>query len=82
MKLVPYDVRKLDVGGYKVSDNYKTLLEFVEGNLECAKVEDYTQTSAACCAASLNASIKRYHLDGIRAISRKGNVYLIRVHNE
>lgn len=82
MRLIPYDVKKVNAVGFKVSNNYKTLLEFAKSKMECAKVEDYTQANASGCAASLNASIKRFHLDGIRAISRKGNVYLIRVHNE
>lgn len=80
MKLVEYDINKIDgARGYRKSDNLKILEEFVESGMECAKVEGYNNKTAAHCATSLNTSIKRYNLGGIRAISRKGVCYLIKI---
>jgi hypothetical protein len=78
MKLVPYDLRKVNTVGYKKSDNYLILTEFVESDLECAKVEGFTQSSASGAAASLRQSIKRYRMGNIDAISRGGELFLIK----
>ena len=80
MRLVPYDLKKIDKAeGYRKSMNQKIIEEFLESDLDCAKIEDWTQKSAMACAGSLNRSIEKYKMTGARAVSRKGNVYLIRV---
>ena len=78
MKLVPYERKKIGYLGYKLSDNYRILEEFADSGLDCAKVEGWTAKTAGYCASSLNNSIKRYKFAGMVAISRKGEVYLIR----
>lgn len=79
MKLVEYNINKVDVKGYKKSNNLKILEEFIDSGLECAKVDGFTQDNASHAAYSLNNSIKRYRFGGIRAISRNKEVFLIRV---
>lgn len=78
MKLVPYDLTKVNAKGYKMSKNQKILEEFRNSDLDCAEVTEFTQCSATTCAASLNASIKRYRLNTLRAIIREGRVFLIK----
>ena len=78
MKMTPYDSSKLKTYGYKRSSNLELLEEFANSGIDCVKVEDWTQSTPNSCAGSLNSSIKRYNLYGIRAISRDGEVYLIK----
>lgn len=80
MKLVEYDINKIEGAKcYKKSDNLRILEEFIESGMEYAKVEGFNNKTAMHCATSLNTSIKRYNLGGIRAISRKGVCYLIKI---
>lgn len=79
MKLVPYDIKKVEnVGGYAKTKNLDILEKFIASGLECAKVEGWTLKHSWQAAQSLNASIKRFKFANISAISRKGNVYLIK----
>ena len=78
MKLVPYNGKDLNVNGYKKTKNLCVLEEFRDSDLDCAEVKEYTHCSADCCAASLNNSIKVFRLNRLRAIVRKGKVYLIK----
>lgn len=78
MRLIPYDLKKIEPRMYKRSENLMILEEFQNSGLECAKVERFTQACARYCATSLNNSIKRYKISNTRAIIRKGKVYLIK----
>lgn len=78
MRLIPYDLQKIQKNAYKKSDNLLLLEEFRDSGMKCAKVEGFTQKTAGYCATSLNASIKRYKMFNIRAMTRKGKVYLVR----
>ena len=77
MKLVPYDVRKVNRINTN-SDNYAPLAEFADSGLECAKVEGWPHKTATACAVSLRASIKHYRMFTIRVFVRKGEVFLIK----
>lgn len=78
MKLVPYDLTKVNAKAYKMSKNQKILEEFRDSDFDCAEVTEFTQCRAVVCAASLNASIQRYRLNTLRAIVREGRVFLIK----
>ena len=78
MKLVPYNRKDLNVSGYSKTKNLRVLEEFRDSDLDCAEVKEYTQCSPDCCATSLNNSIKVFRLNRLRAIVRKGKVYLIK----
>lgn len=62
----------------KMSDNRRILEEFHESNMACAIVHDWEGCSANSKAYSLRLSAERYGYLGTTAISRNGNVYLIR----
>lgn len=80
MKLIPYDIDKLEGRSYyKKSENFRILEEFTNSDMECAKIEDFSQASAMHCVSSLKGSIKRYRFSGVAAMVRKGEAYLIKV---
>ena len=78
MRLIPCDVNELR-GAYKQTTNYKILKEFADSDLDCAKLVEFTHSSAYICANSLNKSAMRFKLYNIKASARKGEVYLIKV---
>lgn len=82
MKLVPYNVEELKPKFYKKSDNYIFLMEFINSDLDCARVDNYTHKNAKSCSWSLQNTIRRYGLNGIQCIQRKGEVFLIKLKNE
>lgn len=79
MTLIPYNKNDIEeFGGFKKTKNQKILEEFVNSNMDCAEVKEFTQKDSHGCAASLNISIKRFKLLNIHAISRGGRVFLIK----
>lgn len=80
MRLVAYEMSKLMEGPiFTRTKNMEIIEEFVNSGMDCAKVEGFTQKTADSCATSLNLSIKRFNKAGIKAISRKGEVFLIKI---
>lgn len=77
MTFTEYDYSKIERGFYKKTKNLDLLDKFRESGLKCAKVEDWTNKDAGQAAASLAQSIKRYKFNGIIAMSRGGEVFLI-----
>lgn len=78
MTLVPYDANK--IGCYhKKTKLLKILDEFRDSDYDCVKVENYDHKDAYSCTASLSCSIKRYHYDNIRAVTCRGEVFLVKV---
>ena len=78
MKLIPYDKSKLRHTGYVKTKNYLILKEFIDSGLDCAKVEGWKHKNTHSIQWSLQASIKRYKLDGIKCIVVDGEVFLIK----
>lgn len=66
---------------YKRTKNEKILEEFVNSDMEIAEVKEYTNKDAKSCSNSLNISIKRFHMTGIKSILRNEKVYLIKINN-
>lgn len=64
---------------YKSTKNMELIDQFIDSGWDCAKVCDWTNRDAACCATSINVSIKRARRIGIKAITQKGQVFLIKV---
>ena len=79
MRLVAYDLKKLE-GRYSMTrcSNQILIEEFLASDMECAKIEDFTQKNAMVCAISLNKSIERFNFGGVKAISRGNEVFLIK----
>lgn len=78
MKLIPWKKEDIDRSGYNKSDNFTLLETFAESDLDCAKIEGFHQKSAAICCASLQNSIERYKFSNMKAITRNGEVFLIK----
>lgn len=78
MILKAYDIKKINAKLFSKTENRKLLEEFIDSNLACAKVECFPQKNSKVCTSSLNNSIKTYHMLGIKAIERKGQVFLIK----
>lgn len=78
MKLVPYEKKYLQVNTYKQTKNGELLEEFVNSGLDAARVDGWTNATPYSAANSFNRSIERFKFTNIRAITRKGEVYLIR----
>lgn len=77
MKITPIKLADIPVRR-SYSDNYSTVMQFAESGYDCVEITDWTQKSAQQCAASLNATIKRYRLFANKAIHREGRVFLVK----
>ena len=80
MTFTPYDLKQLDNAmGYKVGSNQKIIEEFVDSGHDCVKVEGWTNKTACSAAGSLNKTIETMRKGGIKAISRNGEVFLVKI---
>ena len=80
MRAVPYDFKKIELkkSYFKKSELQKIIEEFLESGQDCVKIEDYNHKDATVCASSLNLAVKRYKMTGAKAISRNGEVFLVK----
>ena len=81
MKLVQVDRNTIKKSNTNRQANLFDLVEgFIESGYDCAKIEGAPQhyKSPAVGAQVINISIKRQKRGGIRAITRSGEVYLIK----
>lgn len=77
MRLTKANLNELNY--YTRTKNQEIIDEFIRSGLDCAKLEGWTNNSASCCAASINQTIKKMRYHGVKAISRRGQVYLIKI---
>lgn len=77
MKLIPYDEKKLG-HTWKPCKNQKIIQEFIDSGEKCVKLEGWTHKDAFHCQRSMTLSIARMHVNQVIAISRKGEVFLLR----
>lgn len=79
MTFTPYELKQLDNAmGYKTGCNQKIIEEFVDSGYDCVKVEGWTNKTAGSATNSLNSTIKTMHKGGIKAVSRRGEVFLVK----
>ena len=78
MKFVPCDQKAIATVKEVRTDNFKLLWDFVESGVTCAQVEGHSHKSASSCASSLRSAVKKYKLNTIAIVVRRGNVYLIK----
>lgn len=79
MYLTPYDKAKIKkLNTYSMSSNLSLLTEFMESEHDCVRVEGWQHKDAYSCVRALGTSAKRYHMYGVKVISREGEVYLIK----
>ena len=80
MKLTKCNIE--DLGGrvkcFANTRNQSILEEFINSDMDCAKIIGWKHINADSCSSSLNASIRRFKFANIRATSIKGEVYLIK----
>lgn len=77
MKLVAYDVKKLKI--YRPCKNQKLILEFLNSDMDCAKVENDTHKSASVAQSNFQGSIKRLGLqNSVMAVRRGNEIFLVR----
>lgn len=77
MYMVPYDKNKIGRMRGK-TDNFLVVQEFLNGDNECVELKGYTNQDAYCCSNSINGTIKRNRIPGVKSVVRKGKVYLIK----
>lgn len=77
MKLTPIK-EKLGINFYKKTKWLEIIDEFVNSEMKCAKLEEWDNKSSNSAATALNNSIKRFNKKGIKAIERKGEVFLVK----
>lgn len=77
----PYNKEKLNVTNWKRTDNQRLIEDFVASDLDCVKVIGWHHNNATNCARALNASAKRYHWYHVKAMTRKGEVFLIKLND-
>ena len=79
MTFTAYDLKQIDNAmGYVKSNNQKLIEDFVDSGHDCVKVEGWTNKTAGSATNSINATIKTMHKGGIKAISRRGEVFLVK----
>lgn len=76
MKMVP--VKKESVN-YKATKNLDLFREFQDCDAECVELVDHHYKSATVAVCVLNTSLKRYSIATIKAFSRNGHVYLVKL---
>ena len=76
MKLVPCDKKELGFL-YKRTKNLIILEEFANSEYDCVRVM-FDNSGAKNAVNSLNSSINRFRMNGIKAIKRKDKVYLVK----
>lgn len=75
MILVPCKIEETKRGWTNL---YEILTNFLEGNDDCVKVENYTHKNAMCCRECLDRAVKRFYPGQIRVVKRKDAIYLVK----
>lgn len=78
MKMVPCKVEEAKGSRSGYTNLYALIMEFMDSGHEGVRIENFTQKNAYVCTSSLRSAIKRYRIHGVTAVSRKGNVYLLK----
>lgn len=79
MKLVKYNKNELKARYYAKTKHQDLIEEFVNSDMDCAKVEEWTHVNADSCSNAINMSIKRFKVSGVKAIVRGGEVFLVKI---
>ena len=81
MKLVAVDIANISKIKYSKSKVLNILESFRDSDAEAVRVhwDDSEYADAKSCATTLGHAAKIYHMNNIRSVIRKGNVYLIKL---
>lgn len=78
MRLVPVERKTAAKKWYGQGKNQKLIQAFLDSEVDCARVDGWTHKNAFTAANTLNRSVESMGVNTVRAISRGGNVYLLR----
>lgn len=78
MRLTPFNRADLRLAAYRKTKNYSILMEFLNSDMDCARIERAEGDNAYQYANSLRRSIKYFNLNSIKVSVRKDDVFLIR----
>lgn len=78
MRLIPYNKSDLRMHAYRKTKNYSILMEFINSDMECAKLP-VPKDRAYQYASSFRRSIKNFNLYSIRVAVRKSEVFLVKM---
>ena len=73
MRFEEYDYKKIK----RRANLFKLITDFQKSGFKCAKLEDLQYVSAAVGARALNAACKHYKIKHIKAVIKKGDIFLI-----
>lgn len=74
VKAEPHERKK----GFKRTKLLALIEDFKNSDLDLARVEDWEYVSAKVGANAINAAIRNFKIGGVRAFTRKENIYLER----
>ena len=77
MKMVPYDLEKLE-RMFRPTKWFEVLNDFDNGDIDCVMITGYSNKNAKSCQSSIDAAIKRFKFTNIRVSKIKGDVFLIK----
>lgn len=80
MRLIPDNINNINLRAYNPTRNQAIIKEFAEGDNDCVKVEGWTHKTPFSCANALNTAARTMNMTQVRAVVRKGEVYLYRVY--
>lgn len=78
LEKVTFDEIKSHRFHYQLGSVQKIVMQFVESDMDIAKVQSETWTRKTNGASILSTSIKRLRIGGVKAITHNGNTYLIK----
>lgn len=78
MKLVPVERTELKKRYFKPTKLYAVLMEFANSGHTAVRVDDHGYKNVNGGANAFNKSAKTFNMPHIKAITRNGNLYLIK----
>lgn len=78
MKLVPVERTELKKRYFKPTKLYAVFMEFASSDHTAVRVDDHGYKRATAAASAFKNSAKRFNVPHIKAITRNGNLYLIK----
>lgn len=77
MKLTP--MNRQDIGiGYRHTKLFALLQEFANSEHDAVRVDNHHYKNMVSAVNTINKSVKRFNMNGIRAASKGGKLYLIK----
>ena len=78
MRLTPIDINEIPRKDLKATKLFEIMTEFANSEYTAVRVDDHNYKSVMTAAQNFNRSAKHFGLLGIKAISRSGQLFLIK----